>query len=748
MNLKNMNFIEKIINFLLNILIFIFGVILIVSIYTGVQTKLLGNDYTDFFGYSIFEVQTGSMEDTINAGDWIVVKLTQKVKLDDIVTYRLDKEYITHRIIEVYNGTYITKGDANNAKDDPIDQSQIVGKVVKILGNFGILRKTLFNPGVLITLIITLFLFNMAVKKNKIDAEKAKGEDIKEENMYLIFESLVKKGGILFKNIRKKVIKYINKHRGKIQSLEEYKKAHAKKYEEKKIEAQKENTLFKVVSANSVEEEDELIHSVQKSEEEIRKEEELEKTSIFRVISVDSNEVDDKYKVAPQKDEEVDIEDDLDKTSLFRVIPVDASEIGDTLLEIARNEMKVSEQKDKKQKKNADLNSEKEEEPIVEDNETLTKINLESIKSKLGNHKNIIETSMFIKKEEINELIDILVDEKIRTKEITVKNIFINTYINAKYYNYFGDKDIESTGKSSVLKNKKVINKVANELISNYKGSNKRYNEIVDTYNNIFILIANLESAKDSIEEIKVRNEFYKKEIAKFYKNWDIQKEAQIVAKIGQIQKKYNDIFGYFLQKLETNMFNLKFNKLSNKKDMYGLELEHNISFSKVYSDYVIDKTYTEGVVAEDKLSVLLNLLSMQLIKDMVSANFNRKYILYIPKSLYAKEKKFEKLLRVIDDKYAKDNVLILTTFEDLLINKQFLKRIKKMGYKFALVFNKETTIKEKNRGDLYIADYVFINKKIPNMAIVISYIPDELLDNVIYEDIVDKIGDFRGEQE
>jgi signal peptidase I len=105
MNLKNMNLIEKIINFLLNILIFIFGVILIISIYTGVQTKLLGNDYTDFFGYSIFEVQTGSMEETINAGDWIIVKLTQKVKLDDIVTYRLDKEYITHRIIEVYNGT-------------------------------------------------------------------------------------------------------------------------------------------------------------------------------------------------------------------------------------------------------------------------------------------------------------------------------------------------------------------------------------------------------------------------------------------------------------------------------------------------------------------------------------------------------------------------------------------------------------------------------------------------------------------
>lgn len=743
MNLKNMSLIEKIINFLLNILIFIFGVILIVSIYTGVQTKILGNAYTDFFGYSIFEVQTGSMEDTINAGDWIVVKLTQKVKLDDIVTYKLDKEYITHRIIEVYNGTYITKGDANNAKDDPIDQSQIVGKVVKILGNFGILRKTLFNPGVLITMIITLFLFNMAVKKNKSDTEKTKGENNKEESIYLIFESAVKKLKILFKNIKKN----ISKHHSKKESLEEYKKAHAHDYDKKK--SQEENKLFKVLAENSKEEEDKLIQSVQKSEEEIRKEEELEKTSIFRVISVDSNEVDDKYKVEKPQEEVVEIEDDLDKTSLFRVIPVDASEIDDTLLEIAKNEMKISEQKDKNKKKVDNLAAqEEEEEPTAEENEALTKINLESIKSKLGNHKNIIDTSMFIKKEEINELIDLLVDEKIRTKEITVKNIFINTYINAKYYNYFGDKDIESTNRSSILKNKKVINKVASELISDYKGKNKKYTEIVETYNNVFILIASLESAKDSIEEVKVRNEFYKKEIAKFYKMLDPQKDAQIVSKIVRIQKKYDDTFAYFLKRLETNMFDLKINKISNKKDMFGLALEHNISFSKVYSDYAIDKTYTEGIVAEDKMLVLFNLLSMQLIKDMVLANFNRKYILYIPKTLYTKEKKFEKLLRAIDDKYAKDNVLILITFEDLLANKQFLKKVRKMGYKFALVFNKETIIKEKNRGDLYIADYVFINKKIPNMASVISYIPDELLDNVIYEDIVDKVGDFRGEQE
>jgi signal peptidase I len=131
MKSKKKNFVEETINYFLAILILIFGIVLLISIYTSVQTKILGNDYSDFFGYSIFEVQTGSMADTINAGDWVIVKLTQKVELNDIVTYELGGEYITHRVIEVYSNTYITKGDANSGKDDPIKQDQIVGKVVK-----------------------------------------------------------------------------------------------------------------------------------------------------------------------------------------------------------------------------------------------------------------------------------------------------------------------------------------------------------------------------------------------------------------------------------------------------------------------------------------------------------------------------------------------------------------------------------------------------------------------------------------
>ena len=78
---------EKIINVILNSLIFVFGIILLISIYNNLQVKVFGKDYSDFFGYSIFEVQTGSMKDAINPGDWIIVKSASNIKLNDVITY-------------------------------------------------------------------------------------------------------------------------------------------------------------------------------------------------------------------------------------------------------------------------------------------------------------------------------------------------------------------------------------------------------------------------------------------------------------------------------------------------------------------------------------------------------------------------------------------------------------------------------------------------------------------------------------
>ena len=84
--------VEKIINVILDIAIFIFGIILLISIYNNVQTKILKNSYSSFFGYTVFGVQTGSMADEINAGDWIIVKGSKNYKLNDVVTATWDSK--------------------------------------------------------------------------------------------------------------------------------------------------------------------------------------------------------------------------------------------------------------------------------------------------------------------------------------------------------------------------------------------------------------------------------------------------------------------------------------------------------------------------------------------------------------------------------------------------------------------------------------------------------------------------------
>ena len=95
MNNQKESVIEKIINYVLDILIFVFGIVLLISLYISIQTKVFKNDYANFFGYSIFEVQTGSMSGTIEAGDWIIVDLSKKPKLNDIVTYESNGNFIT-----------------------------------------------------------------------------------------------------------------------------------------------------------------------------------------------------------------------------------------------------------------------------------------------------------------------------------------------------------------------------------------------------------------------------------------------------------------------------------------------------------------------------------------------------------------------------------------------------------------------------------------------------------------------------
>lgn len=705
---------EKIVNILLDICIFIFGLILLISIYKGIQVKILGNDYSSFFGYSIFEVQTGSMADEINAGDWIIVKAEKDVKINDVITFEQNDEYITHRVIEAYNGTYITKGDANNSKDDPISQEQIVGKVVKVLPLFGILRSTLFNPLVLTMLIITLYIFGLTFKKE--DKKDEKEMRVIDKSLNKIFDKIKE----LYKNIKNAIDKKI------------------KEAVDSRMEAKKASKIIEKDTA--LEKEEIKVEEIKQEQEEIVEEAEIK---FEQVSAVKEEEISlEEIKLEPMSEEE------LDKTMYFRTIKVDNDEIDNTFLEIAKNQEKENEKErrelEKKQKAKKDVIKV----PEVDDEEAKTNLEMLQNRNK-KKYKNVIEKVMDIKANELNEIISLLNDgQKVLVNEATIRNEFIKAYIDVKYYNHCGDINVDYNGKNMTIKIVEALNEFSKNMVKKYKGNDSKYQDKVNKYTNIFILIMYLEQANGKFDDLKPIKDMYMKKIVKFSKdnNIDDDKVKKLVESIVKTQKIHQSMIKLVIKKLETDKFKLNYNRLTKNNNLYALSLEHNIAFSKVYSEYIVDKTYSEGIISEDKVMIEVSLLYGQLIEDMFDSNFDKKYIIYLPGSLYSKDNKLTKLMNMMDDEYIKNKLIILVEYEDLLSNKKTIKDLRKSGYRFALVFNENTELKVKDKTNINIADYIFINKKKVDEKNILSVIPEELVSKVIYEEIENKVEDFGGE--
>lgn len=157
--------IKQLISIILNIFLVITTFILCVLIYNYVQTKILKKDYCNFFGYTAFKVVTGSMADTINIGDIVIVKVKNdkdEFNLQDIIVFKQDDSIITHRIVGIEGDNITTKGDANNTNDETVSKNQIIGKVTKVITNLEVWKKVFTNPSVFISIIITVSLFAVA----------------------------------------------------------------------------------------------------------------------------------------------------------------------------------------------------------------------------------------------------------------------------------------------------------------------------------------------------------------------------------------------------------------------------------------------------------------------------------------------------------------------------------------------------------------------------------------------------------
>ena len=115
------------------LLILFVGLVVGFNLYSWNARSLTGNELPMPMGYGAALVLTGSMEPTIMADDLILVSAHESYDAGDIVVYQSGRILVVHRILRMEENAIITKGDANQAEDEPVAPEQIKGKVIAVI---------------------------------------------------------------------------------------------------------------------------------------------------------------------------------------------------------------------------------------------------------------------------------------------------------------------------------------------------------------------------------------------------------------------------------------------------------------------------------------------------------------------------------------------------------------------------------------------------------------------------------------
>lgn len=148
--------------------------------YTAIA-KALGNPLPRIFGWGQAVVVSGSMEPEIPVGALVLIREQDSYQSGDVVTYLNDSgNLVTHRLVSLSDGTAVTKGDANNAEDFPVQAERILGRVRLVLPGVGTLIRWLQSPvGICLILLLSgMLIFFPGRSRRKVEEHDDKDKAI------------------------------------------------------------------------------------------------------------------------------------------------------------------------------------------------------------------------------------------------------------------------------------------------------------------------------------------------------------------------------------------------------------------------------------------------------------------------------------------------------------------------------------------------------------------------------------------
>ena len=160
-----------------------------------------------------------------------------------------------------------------------------------------------------------------------------------------------------------------------------------------------------------------------------------------------------------------------------------------------------------------------------------------------------------------------------------------------------------------------------------------------------------------------------------------------------------------FLESFSDKNFSMKYLKI--KDQIFYCTLEHNLKFSKLYSDYAIEKVFSNKVISEQKLFVSYSLACVRALEDVIKGNFDKVYILDYVFSLVSKPKKNHRLLKTIDNDIIKEKLVLKIKYSDYVANHEAVYELTRNGFKIALEIDSSFEFNDENNKILKIFAYV-----------------------------------------
>lgn len=190
--------------------------------------------------------------------------------------------------------------------------------------------------------------------------------------------------------------------------------------------------------------------------------------------------------------------------------------------------------------------------------------------------------------------------------------------------------------------------------------------------------------------------------------NLEDQEKQEIIEIFKEVEQKRNKYFSLS----EDSKFKLEEQTLGIIKKIKLTSLSYDIKFSKLFSDYAIEKAYNYGIIDEDKLYVEYTMVAMKILMDKFNNENIPHYIIEFNTNLLGKNKKLLKLLNIIDNPLIKEHVSIKISYSDYLKYMDSIQELIKKDFHISIVMDNEFICDKAHLEQLVLFSKILIDMK------------------------------------